>query len=289
MATLGFCGLGAMGVPMAHRLVDAGYDVVVWNRTPERADPLVAKGARLADIPADVAAQADIVFTMLSDPAALEQVVFGHGGLASAMAGRTLVEMSTVGVLAVRQLAANLGPEVTMLDAPVLGSVPQATDGTLKIFVGGDAAVLDRWRPVLETLGTPRHLGPLGSGAAMKLVANLCLGVLMTGLGEALALADGLGLDEAAVLDVLSESPIGTTARSKRERIESGHYPPNFRLALAAKDVRLVTETAEQFGVPLEVACAVRDRLDMANDHDELSDLDYSAVVAAIRGLPAKP
>ncbi len=128
---------------------------------------------------------------MLADPAAVEEVV----SAADLGAGTTLVEMSTIGPDAARALAAGLPEGVDMLDAPVLGSIPQATEGTLKIFVGGDAEVFERRRPVLEAMGTPRHLGPLGAGAAMKLVANSTLGALMTGLAEALALADGLGLD----------------------------------------------------------------------------------------------
>jgi 3-hydroxyisobutyrate dehydrogenase-like beta-hydroxyacid dehydrogenase len=273
---------------MAARLLARGHEVVVWNRTPERAEPLLAQGARAADTPAEAAAAGDATITMLSDPDALEQVVFGHGGLASTLPGRTLIEMSTVGPDMVRRLAAALPPEAGILDAPVLGSIPQAAEGTLRIFVGGDADRYERFRPVLDDLGRPRHLGPLGAGAAMKLVTNLCLGVLMTGLAEALALADALELDEAAALDVLSESPIGVTTRSKRELIESGSYPPRFRLALAAKDMRLVVETAERAEIPLEVALAARDRLLAAEDHD-LGDLDYSAVVAHVRRRPARP
>ncbi|MDQ4068516.1 MAG: NAD-binding protein, partial [Actinomycetota bacterium] len=175
---------------------------------------------------------------------------------------------------------------VDLLDAPVLGSVPQATEGTLKIFVGGYEAVFERWRPVLEVMGTPRHMGPLGAGAAMKLVANSTLGALMCGLAEALALADALGLEEHAVLDILAESPIGATTRSKRKLIESGEYPANFKLALAAKDLRLVAEAAGQAGLELRLAPGARAWLEQA-DAAGLGDLDYSAVIAAVRGRPA--
>lgn len=280
--TVAFCGLGRMGVPMAARLLDAGHELRVWNRTPGKAGSLVAAGATEAGSPAEAAAGAGIVVTMLADPAAVEDVVLGAG----LGAGTTLIEMSTVGPDAVRALAARLPQGVDVLDAPVLGSVPQATEGTLKIFVGGDAAVFERHRPVLEAMGTPRHLGPLGAGAAMKLVANSTLGALMTGLAEALALADGFGLDEAAVLDILSESPIGVTARGKRPLIESGVYTPNFTLALAAKDLRLVTEAAEAAGVELRVAAAARSWLERADEHG-LGDLDYSAVIADVRGRAA--
>ena len=282
MSVIAFCGLGRMGVPMALRLLDAGHELRAWNRTPGKAGPLVDAGATEAASPAEAAAGADVVVTMLADPAAVEDVVLG----ASLGAGTTLIEMSTIGPDAVRALAARLPEGVDMLDAPVLGSIPQATEGTLKIFVGGDEAVFERCRPVLEAMGTPRHLGPLGAGAAMKLVANSTLGALMTGLAEALALADGLGLEEADVLDILSESPIGVTAKGKRPLIESGVYKPNFTLALAAKDLRLVIDAAEAAGVELRVAAAARSWLERADEHG-LGDLDYSAVIADVRGRPA--
>ena len=279
-----FCGLGKMGVPMAARLLGAGHDVTLWNRTAGRAGELLGQGATEAASPADAVTGAEVVVTMLADPASVDAVV--AGALEAIAAGATLIEMSTIGPDAVRSLATRLPEGVGMLDAPVLGSVPQATEGTLKIFVGGDAEVLERCRPVLEPMGTPRHLGPLGSGAAMKLVANSILGALMGGLAEALALADVFQLDEGAVLDILSESPIGVTVKSKRKLIESGVYPANFKLGLAAKDLRLVTEAAETAGVELRMAAAARSWLERADEHG-LGDLDYSAVIADVRGRPA--
>ena len=282
MTVLAFCGLGRMGAPMAARLLDAGHELRVWNRTPGKADALVEAGATEAASPAEAAAGAEVVITMLADRVAVEDVV----SAAHLAAGTTLVEMSTVGPDAVRALAAGLAEGVDVLDAPVLGSVPQATEGTLKIFVGGDAEVFERRRPVLEAMGTPRHLGPLGAGAAMKLVANSTLGALMTGLAEALALADGLGLEESDVLDILSDSAIGVTAKGKRPLIESGVYKPNFSLGLAAKDLRLVMEAADAAGVELRVAAAARSWLERADEHG-LGALDYSAVIADVRGRPA--
>jgi len=274
---------------MATRLVDAGHDVAVWNRSPERASGLVERGARRAVSPADAASTADAVVTMLATPDALESVVFGSGrddpGLASGLRpGTTLIEMSTVGPDAVRRLAQRLPEGVDVVDAPVLGSVPQATDGSLKIFVGGAEATFERWRPVLEVLGRPVRFGALGSGAAMKLVANSTLGAVMSAVGEALALADGLGLDPALVLDTLAESPVGATVTSKRALIESGDYQPNFALALAAKDLRLVDEAARSAGIEAWVAAAARAHYDDA-DRAGLGDLDYSAVIAHVRAI----
>ncbi|MGH9269635.1 MAG: NAD(P)-dependent oxidoreductase, partial [Acidimicrobiales bacterium] len=166
---------------------------------------------------------------------------------------------------------------------PVLGSIPQATEGALKVFVGGSTEQFSRWAPVLEALGSPRHLGPLGAGAAMKLVANSCLGALMTALGEALALADGLGLEQATVLDVLAESPIGVTVASKRALIERDEYPPNFKLALAVKDMGLVVRAAAGAGVDLRLAPAAARWFEAAGAAG-LGDRDYSAVISHLRG-----
>jgi 3-hydroxyisobutyrate dehydrogenase-like beta-hydroxyacid dehydrogenase len=287
MTVLAFCGLGRMGSPMAARLLDAGHEVAVWNRSPGRAGPLVDRGAREAGSPAEASEGAEVVFTMLADPDAVDQVLFGDQGAAEVLrSGTTLVEMSTIGPAAVRAIADRLPAGVEMLDAPVLGSVPQATDGTLKIFVGGEGATVGRCRPLLERLGTPSHLGPLGAGAAMKLVANSTLGALMCGLAEALALADALGLDQGPVLDALVESPIGVTAKSKRPLIESGDYPANFKLALAAKDLGLVTAAAQDAGLTLRLAPGAQAWLQEAAAAG-LGDLDYSAVVAYARGADA--
>src|SRR5712691_9017269 len=255
MARLGFCGTGQMGAPMAARLVAAGHDVAVWNRTTEKVDPLVKLGARPAKTPADAASEAEGVFTMLATPQALEDVVFGPHGLAEGLADGpffpTLIEMSTVGPAEVQSVRERLEPRVQIIDAPVLGSVAAAQAGKLEIFVGASDGQFARWAGVLQAMGTPSHVGPPGAGASMKLVANSTLGALMTALGEALALARSLGLDLDGVLDVLADSPIGVTARSKRSRIEHGQYPPNFKLALAVKDMDIVMATAAQRGLEL--------------------------------------
>ena len=287
MAKLAFLGLGQMGAPMAARLLAAGHDLAVWNRTPTKTEPLLSRGARRADSPAEAVRGADAALTMLAGPEALAEVVSGSQGLFAGLgAASTLIEMSTVGPEAVRQSALQLPPGATMIDAPVLGSVPQATDGTLKIFVGGTLEAFERWRDILAVLGQPMHVGELGAGASMKLVANSTLGALMTALGEALALADALGLDEGKALQVLADSPIGVTVQSKRAHIASGEYPPRFKLALARKDMRLVTEAAAQAGRELRLVAAARGWIEAA-DEAGLGMLDYSAVIAHIRGRPA--
>jgi 3-hydroxyisobutyrate dehydrogenase-like beta-hydroxyacid dehydrogenase len=288
MAKLAFCGTGQMGLPMATRLVAAGHDLTVWNRTADKAEPLLDLGAKLADSPAAAARDAEAAITMLADPEALKEVVLGPNGVAEGLPeGATLIEMSTVGPDAIRDLAMRLRPRLHVIDAPVLGSVGQAEDGELKIFVGASPDEFARWVKVLGAMGTPFHLGPLGSGASMKLVANSTLGALMTALGEALALADRLGLDQKDVFDVLVGSPIGITARSKRNNVASGRYPPNFKLRLAVKDMDLVHDTATRLGLELRVAEAARSWFYDAAAKG-LGEMDYSAVVALITGGPAE-
>ena len=187
----------------------------------------------------------------------------------------------------IRELGERLPDDVDLIDAPVLGSVPQATDGTLKIFVGADQELADVWMPVLEAFGRPIHMGPPGAGAAMKLVANSVLGALMSGLAEALTLADAFALDQSAVLDILAESPIGVTVKSKRDNIESGRFPPNFKLSLAAKDLRLVTGTAQNAGLQLPLAMAARAWFELS-EAEGLGPYDYSAVTARARNRPVK-
>jgi 3-hydroxyisobutyrate dehydrogenase-like beta-hydroxyacid dehydrogenase len=288
MAKLAFLGLGQMGGPMARRLIGAGHDVTVWNRTPERAEPLVAEGARHAGTPAEAAQGVEAAVTMLTDPDALESVLFGPDGLAETLQeGATVIDMSTVGTETVRRVAGRLPRGVSILDAPVLGSVPQAEEGQLKIFVGGQPDVFERWRPVLEVMGSPRLLGPGGAGASMKLVVNSTLGAMMSAIGEALALGDELGLDEGAALDVLADSVVGQGVSRARPSIESGVFPPRFKLALASKDLGLVTAAAEQAGLRLRIAPAVREWLESAVE-DGLGALDYTAIVAHVRGQQAR-
>jgi 3-hydroxyisobutyrate dehydrogenase/2-hydroxy-3-oxopropionate reductase len=281
-------GLGAMGSRVARRLLDAGHELYVWNRTAERAAPLVEAGAVAVATPAEAAARAEAVLTMVADPAALRDVTEGEDGVAAgAGEGATVIEMSTVGPDAVRRLASVLGGRAGLLDAPVLGSRSEAEAGTLTVFVGGPDELVARWTPLLSVLGSPLHVGPLGSGAAAKLVANTTLVGTIGVLGEALALAEGLGLPRAKAFEVLAATPLATQAERRRELVESGEYPPRFALYLARKDAELVVSAAQQAGVDLRLTEAARSWLAVAEDAG-LADRDYSAVLARIlhRGGP---
>jgi 3-hydroxyisobutyrate dehydrogenase-like beta-hydroxyacid dehydrogenase len=279
---LAFLGLGLMGTPMATRLLAAGHDLTVWNRTAEKTRPLADLGAAVASTPAQAVEGVDAAITMVTDPSALEQVVLGADGVAAGLAsGQSLIDMSTVGPDAVRSVAARLPQGVVMVDAPVRGSVPEASAGRLQIYVGADRAEFERVELILALLGTPHHVGGPGAGAATKVVVNSVLGAAIVAFGEALALGDALGLDRSALLDVLAESPIGSTVGAKRANVEAGRYPPNFKLSLALKDLRLVGQFADRAGRPLEMASATRDWLERAAQAGA-GDLDYSAVITTI-------
>ena len=282
MSRIAFLGLGQMGTPMATRLLHAGHQVTVWNRTPERAGSLVKLGALAASSPAEAAAGADVAITMLASPEALEQVLFGADGLGPTLVpGQLLIEMSTIGPEEFRSAAARLPDGVAAVDAPVRGSVGAATAGRLHVFVGATEQNFQRVFPILKTLGDVRHVGGPGSGATMKLVVNSVLGAAIVAFGEGLVLGESLGLDRNAVIEVLAESPIGPTVTDKRANVEANRYPPSFKLRHAAKDMRLVGEAAERAGLDLKEARAARAWLDEAAEHGA-ADLDYSAVVATI-------
>lgn len=284
MSTVAVIGLGAMGSRFARRFLDAGHQVIVWNRTPERAAELVELGAAPATSPADAARRAEAVTTIVSDPPALKAVTEGPDGIAAgADASTTVIEMSTVGPAAVRRLASALPSEVGLLDAPVLGSLSEAEEGTLSVFVGGPASLAERWTPLLSALGSPVHVGPLGTGASAKLVANATLFGTLALLGEVVALADGLGLSRDVTWDVLAATPLAGPAERRRPSIESGGYSKRFALALARKDSQLIIDAAEEAGVDVRVLEAARAWLAEA-DQAGFGDRDYSTVLAKIIG-----
>lgn len=279
MAKVAFCGIGRMGRPMATRLLEGGHDLTVWNRTADRARPLAQAGARQAETPREATQGAEIVITMLADERALADVVWSDDGVAAgASFGATLVEMSTVGPEAIRSLRNRLPEDVELMDAPVLGSVDKARGGRLTVLVGGNEGAFDHCREVLVVFGDVRYVGPLGTGAALKLVFNSTLGTAMAGVGEALALGLALGVERSKVLDVLELSYLGSLVRGKRDAIESGEYATRFALGMAAKDMRLVTEAAGQAGARIEVASVVR-RLYEEAAAAGLADDDYSALI----------
>lgn len=282
MAKVAVVGLGAMGSRIAVRLLAAGHDVVVWNRSPEKAAPLVERGASRADSPAAAAREAEAVLVMVADPAALRTVTEGSdGALAGVRPGTTIIQMSTVGPAQVAELASSLPEGVELLDSPVLGSMSEVEAGTLRVFAAGEASVVERWKPLLSALGTVLHVGPVGAGAAAKLVANSALLSTLAALGEALALARRLGLSTEDAFEVLAATPLAGQAERRRDAFSSGDYPLRFALALGRKDADLITAAAEAAGLDAKVARAVADWFAEAEQAGE-GDSDYSAILRHI-------
>ena len=280
MTKVAVVGLGAMGSRIAGRLIAAGNDVVVWNRDHTKTEPLTQAGATSAETPAAAAGRAEVVITMVSNPAALRSVTEGEDGvIAGAEDGTVIVQMSTVGPAPVLQLASALPPEIGLLDAPVLGSTAEAEAGSLHIFVGGDDELVERWSPLLSTLGQVHQVGPVGAGSAAKLVANSTLVGLIGMLGEALALARTVGLPDEVAFDVLATTALGAQAERRRDSVESGEYPPRFALSLAKKDADLILEAATD--AALRLMRAAQTWLADA-ERDGRGDQDYSAVLAEI-------
>ena len=229
---------------MARALRAAGHDLIVWNRTPEAAERLVADlGGTTATRPADVAARAEATVSMLGDGPAVDAVYGGPDGLvAGAPPGTVLIDCSTVPPTTLRAYEAAIRARgAGVLDAPVSGSVALAEAGTLTLMVGGEPADVERARPVLDALGaTVFHLGPLGSGAAMKLAVNTVIFGLNEALAEGLVLAEAAGIDRSAAYDVLAASAVGApfVGYKRAAFLDPETTPVAFALDLAAKDLR---------------------------------------------------
>ncbi|MFF5175201.1 NAD(P)-dependent oxidoreductase [Micromonospora sp. NPDC000089] len=277
---IAFLGLGRMGLPMAIRLARAGHDVAVWNRTPERAREAVAAGAHGAAGAQEAVAGRQLVITMLSDPDAVIGVVDGL----ILEPGATLVEMSTVGPEVVAELRKRLPAEVSLIDAPVLGSVPQAENGALHIFVGGSAEDVARCAPALSVLGTVEHVGALGDGAAVKLVVNVATINSAVLLGEALGLAGRLGIAREAAFDALGRTTLAPLIGVMRPRVGAARQPTLFALGLAEKDLRLAVEAGAR---PDGVIAAARRALAEGRDAG-LGDEDLSAIIRSLAEGPTR-
>src|SRR5713226_3289339 len=284
-----FIGLGLMGRPMGHNLLKAGFPLVVWNRTASRADSLVAAGARLAASPKEAAAAADILITIVSDPPALEEVLWGPGSNSDDKSGGAFaalrkdaiyIDSSTVSpVLARKIAAASTAKGIRFLDAPVTGGTWGAEKGELLFMIGGDAETLEAARPVLSAMGKKLfHLGPNGAGQTIKLAMNLLLALQVDAFAEALALVTGAGFAGEKLVEVMQAS----MARSgvldvKAPVMLSGDYTPSFPLRLMHKDMSLALELGNQLGIPLPAAAASREIYNSVKGASK-EDLDYAAV-----------
>jgi 3-hydroxyisobutyrate dehydrogenase len=254
--TIGFIGLGVMGGPMALRLVRAGHRVTVYNRTPARCAPLVEAGALAARTPAEAAAGAEIVISIVTDSPDVEQVLLGPEGAAGAAApGALFIDMSTIAPEAARQVGAALAAKkLAFLDAPVTGGDVGAREGTLSILVGGEKAALERAREVFEVMGKRiTHCGPVGAGQTMKACNQILCAMNMIGIVEALHLARLGGIDQGLLVDALGPGAGGSWALEKLgPRIARGDFAPGFMVKLIQKDLRIVQDLARGLGLPLD-------------------------------------
>jgi 3-hydroxyisobutyrate dehydrogenase-like beta-hydroxyacid dehydrogenase len=283
---VGLIGLGLMGQPIGMNLLKAGYPLTVWNRTASRANELVASGAKLAASPKEVAAASDVLMTIVSDPPALESVLWGadgkdSGALAGLKPGSTYIDSSTISPVLARKIAAACAEhKVRFLDAPVTGGDWGAKKGELVFMVGGEAATLKAVEPILGVLGKRWfHLGPNGAGQTIKLAMNMILALQVDALAEALALVTRAGLKGEDLVEVMQSS----MARSgvldvKAPNLLKGEYKPSFPLRLMHKDLGLALELANQIGVALPATAAARETYNYVKGAAK-EDLDYSAVM----------
>ncbi|XP_076810641.1 uncharacterized protein LOC143453254 isoform X2 [Clavelina lepadiformis] len=283
--SIGFLGLGIMGVPMALNLVKAGHEVTVWNRSQARCTPLVEAGAKQGTSPADVVQHCDIIFSCVSDANAVRDLVIGNTGVLQGIsAGKGYIEMSTVDSDTIKEIS----EAITMrggrfLEAPVSGNKKSAEQGKLVILAAGDRSLYMDAYSCFEALGKKTFfLGELGSGGNTKLIVNMLMGSFMASLAEGLSLAEKAGVDQYTLLDVLNLSDIACPlVKTKGAAILEGHFPASFPLKHQQKDMRLSLQMGEELEQPLHVAGAANE-LYKRTKAIGFGDRDMSCVYRAV-------
>jgi 3-hydroxyisobutyrate dehydrogenase-like beta-hydroxyacid dehydrogenase len=288
MQRIGFIGIGLMGQQMARRVLLGGYPLTIWNRTRDKARPLLEAGAAWADSPRALAQVSDMVITMVTDSAASEQVAYGPGGvLEGAHPGLVLVDMSSITPETSRAIAKRAAVcGVAMLDAPVTGAPRVAADGKLGIMVGGPRETFEHCRPLLQTMGVKIvYAGLNGMGSTLKLVNNLILGVAIHASAEALVLATKAGLDPQAVIEITSVGGARTGAMETRgPRMVKRDFSPHFSANNMYKDLSNVVRLAEECGVSLPVTGAAREILRAVKSQGK-GELDSSVVITILETM----
>ncbi|MFZ9569411.1 MAG: NAD(P)-dependent oxidoreductase [Vulcanococcus sp.] len=280
---IAFLGLGALGAPMARNLIQAGFAVTVFNRTPDRMEPLLQAGAEGASNPADAVRQADLVLLCLSDDAAvLEVLEQAQGSLAP---GSLVVDFSTISPATSQQLATALGAQgLAYIDAPVTGGTEGARAGTLAVLVGAAAEHLERARPVLEVIGgSIHHFGPVGAGQQAKAVNQVLVAGSYAAVAEALALADRLGLPQEQLVQALKGGAAGSWALEHRSRnMIEDQFPLGFKLALHRKDLGIALSAAANANLTLPITDRVAALEDVLIEQG-YGELDVSALARWFR------
>ncbi|CAB1069104.1 2-hydroxy-3-oxopropionate reductase (EC [Olavius algarvensis Delta 1 endosymbiont] len=278
---IGFIGLGIMGSRMAANLQKAGHEIMVYNRSREKADTLIKNGARWCDTPAQLAVKVDILFTMLAHPEAVSQAALGpEGYLANLKRDAIWIDCSTVNPSFARAMAAEARKRhVRYVDAPVMGTKKPAGAGQLVFFVGGAKADVDTLKPYFEIMGKAvNHVGEQGMGAAYKMVANLLVAQNILIFSEAVALGRALGFTQEMLFETLLDGPLAAPYLSlKRSKIEGGHYEADFPLKWMHKDLHLVALTAYENGVALPAANAAKEVFLQAK-RSGLGEKDFAAI-----------
>jgi glyoxylate/succinic semialdehyde reductase len=285
MQKYGFIGLGIMGSAMAANLVKAGFDVTVWNRSPEKTAPLAALGAQIAATPREVVESSSVTFAMLADPAAAEATCFGEQGVLEGItAGKGYVDMSTVDAATSRKIGAAVTARGGLfLEAPVSGSKKPAEEGTLVILAAGDRSLYDEAKPGLEKLGKKiLYLGETGNGANMKLVVNMVMGGMMAIFCEGLALGEKAGLMAADILEVLDAGALANPMfRLKGQAMVRGEFSTAFPLKHIQKDLRLALGLGDDLNQPLFTAASANEAFKRAKEMGYAEE-DFSALFKSI-------
>lgn len=285
---IGFIGLGIMGQPMALNLVKAGYSVTVFNRTRSKAEPLERAGAKVASSPAEAARDADFVMSIVSDTAAMEEVVLGKGGvLEMVRSGAVLIDSSTISPTASRKFACQLaGKGAKMLDAPVTGSKHGAEKGELTFMIGGERETLEQAMPVLKVLGKKHiYCGPNGAGLSAKLAQNAIQAAMVEVFCEAFVLASKSGVSPQTMFEIVQSSMARAALTDfKAPFIFKGDFTPYFPLKWMHKDLTLAMEAAYAQNVPMPATAAVKEVYAAAKAQGK-GDLDYAAVITFLEEL----
>ncbi len=281
--TVGFVGLGIMGKPMAENLIEAGYDLVAYNRTREKAEEL--EGATVVDSPREVAEQSDIIITMLPDSPQVEEVLAGEDGVLEGVGdGDLIVDMSTISPVVTEELSEKAKEKgASMLDAPVSGGDVGAIEGTLSIMVGGSEEDFERARPLFEVMGdTVIHVGPVGTGQVVKAANQIVVALTIEAVSEALVLGSKGGVSPEKILDVLGGGLAGNKVMEvKREKMLSHSFDPGFRVELHHKDLGIALAAGREYGATLPVTAIVDQMLETLKIRGR-GDQDHSALLTLI-------